>query len=222
MNKLHGVLNNTVTEDAYRQIRQLVINGKIRPGQKVSQLRLSRELGCSTIPVAEAMRLLESEGVLNKQPRKMAVVRELNNEELEGLYLIREGLESIAARLCAQRITEDQVVELRRLGQRFEQVVAEQGVTDASMLDAELHIFVVHCAASPLLKEELCRLFLIEQTAGRTDVKTIDPGAYRISHRTIIEAIANRDVASAEYYMKLHIQNGYREVSQRFNADQED
>ncbi len=114
-------MNRSTSDQAYQGIRQMFVRGEFKPGQRVSQSKLARQLGCSTVPVVEAMRRLESEGLLVKQARKMAKVRELSAADLEGLYLLREGLEAITSRLAAQRIDDEQATELQRLAGIYEE-----------------------------------------------------------------------------------------------------
>ena len=94
---------DSASEMAYQGIRKLLADGELVPGQRLSQSNLARRLCCSPMPVVEALRRLESEGLLVKQARKQARVRELSMEDLEGLSLLREAIESVTARLAAQR-----------------------------------------------------------------------------------------------------------------------
>ncbi len=207
-------MSNSTFDQAYQGIRQMFVRGEFQPGQRVSQSKLARQLGCSTVPVVEAMRRLESEGLLVKQARKMAKVRELSAADMEGLYLLREGLEAITARLAAQRINDDQATELQRLASVYE----ENWKTESDD-DVAIHLHIARCAGCPLLSEELDRLMLIERTAGRpAHDATIRPGLAHI-HRALVQAIVDRDADSAEYLMKKHIQNGYREALRQLKND---
>ena len=137
-------MRSSTSDQAYQGIRQTFVRGEFQPGQRVSQGKLARQLGCSTVPVVEAMRRLESEGLLVKQARKMAKVRELSATDLEGLYLLREGLEAITARLSAQRITNEQTAELRELSQAYETTwQTEHLEVDA---DIVIHRHIARCA----------------------------------------------------------------------------
>ena len=207
-------MSSSTSDEAYQGIRQMLIRGEFRPGQRVSQSRLARQLGCSTVPIVEAMRRLESEGLLVKQPRKMAKVRELSAADIEGLYLLREGLEAITARLAAQRITDEQATELQRLSEAYEATWETE--SDA---DVAIHRYIAQCADCPLLSEELDRLMLIERTAGgRSHDTTNRPGSAHI-HRALVQAIVDRDADSAEYLMKKHIREGYRQAMREFKND---
>ena len=206
----------TASKLAYKAIREMIVSGQLEPGDKVSQLGISKELGISTVPVMEAMRLLESEGVLVKDGRRMAKVRKLSLDEMEGLYLVREGLESIAARLCAQRISQEQLAQLQKLLVGFETAVDSEDTDAFNRLDVEIHKHIAASSNCPLLLEEIARLFLIERTAA--DARGInDLKKYRSSHRAVIEAIADGDGNSAEYFMKKHIREGYLELVSKEN-----
>lgn len=206
---------STTADEAYAALRQMVLRGELGPGQRVSQRRLARQLGCSTVPVLEAMRRLESDGLLIKEPRHMARVRELSAAELEGLYLVREGLEAVAARLAAQRIEPDQLQALRGLSERFDAALAAGDWQATGQADVELHRRIAQAARCPLLAEELDRLLLIERTAGQ--LGAADPAAVSpyTSHRALLQALEDRDADAAEYFMKKHIQAGYRDVLRR-------
>ena len=200
---------------AYAAIKKKIVARELKPGEKVSQLKISKELGISTVPIMEAMRLLESGGLLVKEGRKMARVRKLSLKEVEGVYLVREGLESIAARVCAQKISRQQLIKLRKLVEEFEAAVDYDNQDATSRLDAGIHKQIAVNADCPLLLEELDRMFLIDITAAQKR-KVKDVNKYRCSHRAIVEAIADGDGDSAEYLMKKHIRDGYLEVAEQW------
>lgn len=122
---------------AYKGIREMLARDELVPAQRRSQSRLTRELGCSPMPVVEAMRRLESEGLLVKQARKQARVRKLSREDLEGLYLLREAIESVTARLAAQRATSAETQALHKLAQAYER--AWKVHQDDSDADVAMH-----------------------------------------------------------------------------------
>ncbi len=202
---------STTAEHAYRSLRRMVIKGELAAGERVSQLRIARQLGCSTVPVVEALRRLESDGVLVKEPRKMARVRVIESDELEGLYLARQALEMVAARLCAQRIKDDELEPLEQLVDRLEVAAENHDFVAADQLDMEIHHYIVRCARCPLVEQELSRLMLIERTIPSPYPASFDWGRYYASHNAIMHAIAHHDPDSAEYLMKKHIQVGYEE-----------
>jgi len=205
--------STSASDLAYQGIRLMLTRGELVPGQRLSQSRLARQLGCSPMPVVEAMRRLESDGLLVKQARKQARVRELSQEDLEGLYLLREAIESVTARLAAQRATPEETQVLQELAQAYERAWEANDDREA---EVAIHRHIAACARCPLLLEELDRFLLIERTAGRS----FKPGGERAprphSHRALVQAIIDHDADSAEYLMKKHIQGGYETVQREF------
>ena len=202
---------STISEQVYRAVKAKLIDGELKPGQRFSQRKLAAEMGCSPLPVLEAVRRLESDGVLKRGSRRMVRVRELSLEDLEGLYLVREAFERVAAQLCARRITDLEVAELRELGRRFEAAVGAGNVRECIRAEASLHRFIGSCARCPFLSEELDR-FLVIELATSGERRMPDPATYRQSHRAIIEAIADHDEDLAEYLMRKHIRGAYSDA----------
>lgn len=200
----------TAADVAYRGIHQMLASGQLLPGQRLSQSRLARQLQCSPMPVVEAMRRLESEGLLDKTARKQARVRKLSREDLDGLYLLREAIETVIARLAAERINSEESQTLQELARTYER--AWEGQDHEAEADVAIHRHIAQCARCPLLRAELERFRLIELTAGRhLRAELTRPGHPHI-HRALVQAIVDHDAASAEYLMKKHIQQGYDEA----------
>ena len=207
----------TTSHMAYGSIRQMMLDGELVPGQRVSQSKLARKLGCSTVPVVEAMRLLESDGLLVKKPRKMAKVRKLSVADLEGFYLLRESLEGIAARLCAKNITTEQIETLERLNLQYEDCAKQHNTEGLVSLEIKLHNFIAECADCPVIRDEIKRLVLVERTAGQGNV-SYNTTSMPNTHKALIQAISDRDPDSAEYLMRKHIRNGYNEIVEEPNG----
>lgn len=203
-------MSATTADDVYARLRRMLSNAELVPGQRVSQSKLARQIGCSTLPVLEAMRRLESERLLTKEPRKMARVRALSDRELEGLYLVREALESVTARLCAERISRADADRLIELGERYKAAATALDHDACDALELAIHGHIARCAECPLLAEELDRLLLVERTA------VTRPGQVRVSaealphlHTALIRAVVDGDADSAEYLMRRHIRAGW-------------
>lgn len=210
---------DSASDVAYLGIRNMLARGELLPGQRLSQSRLARQLQCSPMPVVEAMRRLESEGLLDKQARKQARVRKLSRSDLDGLYLLREAIETVIARLAAERITPEESQVLRELAQAYEH--AWEVTHHESEADIAIHRHIAQCARCPLLQKELERLRLIELTAGRHLRAALTRPGHPHSHRALVQAIIDHDGASAEYLMKKHIQHGYDEARREFDIQLE-
>jgi DNA-binding GntR family transcriptional regulator len=202
-----AIMRDTVNR-VYDVLRDKIVRGEPSPGKRISQRKLARELNCSTIPISEAMRRLESEGLLVREPSRMVRVRTLSARDFRGLYLVREGLEGVAVRLCVEEITDDEISRLQSLGRELREATLDRDAERVGRLDAAIHRFIVHCSRCALLEEELNRLLLIEQTAGRKEASFHEPQ----SHEGLIQAIADREADLGEYLLRKHIQIGYQEL----------
>src|SRR2546428_9132914 len=102
---------------AYTAVREEILRGQLRPGTALSRRRLARDLGMSVVPVAEALRRLEDDGLVESRPRAGTRVRVPSEKDIRELYELREALESQSARLFAARATAGPRLELQRLPQ---------------------------------------------------------------------------------------------------------
>ena len=105
---------NSLADQAYAAIRENILRGHLRPGTPLSRRRLAEELGMSIVPIAEALRRLEDDRLVESRARAGTRVRIHTDDDVRELYELREALESQSARLFSQRATPGQRLERRR------------------------------------------------------------------------------------------------------------
>src|SRR5438477_88359 len=115
-----GKSGMSLAESAYAQIRDGILSGDFPLGESLSRRRLGERLGMSLIPVAEALQRLEREGLVESRARSGTRVRIPTTEEVRGHYIVREALETQAARLFAERADVRQQRELAALARRVD------------------------------------------------------------------------------------------------------
>ena len=98
----------------FNTLRQAILRGELKPGERLMEIALSQRLGVSRTPVREAIRMLEQEGLVIMIPRKGAQVAEISEKDLKDVLEVRLGLEELAVRIACQRITEEELEELER------------------------------------------------------------------------------------------------------------
>src|SRR3954447_2585447 len=98
----NGVSN---TEDVYTRLREKLLNGEIPPGTVLSQVKLARELGVSTTPLREAMRLLQAEGLLTAEHNRRSRVAPIDPQDIDAVYASRILFEALAIRLTVPGMT---------------------------------------------------------------------------------------------------------------------
>src|SRR3990172_7199916 len=112
----------SLSELVYQKMREAIQKGALRPGQRIMEIEVAEWLKVSRTPVREALRRLESDGMLSLEPRTGLVVASLSRQAMLELYVMREVLEGTAARLCARHASDLEVMELEELVKREERL----------------------------------------------------------------------------------------------------
>lgn len=137
-----GIEFKTKTEVVHERIREEIIAGKIKPGQRLVISDLAKDFGHSEIPVREAIRQLESEGMVQVTPHVGAVVREINEKEFLEIYIIRIELEVLATRLAVPHIGEKALSKLNSLIQKAEIAIDEGKHDKLGTLNKHFHLSI--------------------------------------------------------------------------------
>jgi DNA-binding GntR family transcriptional regulator len=199
----------------YHQIRRWIVEGRFRPSERLVEQRLAEELGVSRTPVREALRLLQSEGLVELSANRGAAVRSLTLHDLHDHYEIRARLEGMIGEFAAQRATSDQLRRLREANQAFTEAVElvlggeETAREDVFRLNDLFHLTLLESAHSERLVQCLVRTVdhsLVFQAFRHYDFAALRRSAE--SHSQIITAVETHDAALAERLMYAHIMGG--------------
>jgi DNA-binding GntR family transcriptional regulator len=186
-------------------LREAILGGDIGPGQRVRQEEVAQRLGASRIPVREALRMLEAEGLIEHEINKGARVPRLDMHEVDVIYQMRERLEPLALSESIPALTE---ADLRRLEDIQCQIEGDGDVGRFLELDREFHLLTyTGCRIEPL-SSMVTRLWNSTQHYRRAFVSL--GGASRMwvinaEHRLLLDAIERRDVTDAERCLNGHI-----------------
>src|SRR5678815_4174334 len=110
----------SLASEAYEFVKNRILHGELPMGQVISRRKIAAELGMSFLPVSEALLRLELEGLLESRPRAGTRVRIPSREDVRGHYIVREALETQAARLFAKLATPRERTELKKLAARVD------------------------------------------------------------------------------------------------------
>jgi len=188
-----------------RNIREAILDGRLKPGDRIRQEDIARRLGTSRIPVREALRTLENEGLVSLVPHSGARVAVMDYEGFSELYRLREVVEPLAIGESASRLTDAQIAHLREL-----MSIVEQTPDDPlRWLQADRQFHLESYAAAPLPKV----LSMIEgfwnqsQQYRRAYLYTVQSHMEIVNaeHRLILEALERRDPQDAANLQRLHI-----------------
>lgn len=181
-------------------LRELIITGDLKPGEPLRQRDLAERFGVSPTPVREALRRLESEGLVTYDPHKGSTVIGAHTGATKEKYQIRAVLEGLAASLAAPKISDEDVRELESYNERLADVSLSPG--EVNDLNRTLHFRVYEMAGSPLLVA-LMRLLWQSFPQGPQIARPREESI--AEHKQLIEALRRRDAASAQAITQQHI-----------------
>lgn len=203
----------TLAESITSRLRQLILDGQLPPGQALRPADLAPRLGVSVMPVREALRILEAEGLVTFKPRIGARVAEIREEDVEELYLVRGALEGLAARLAATNLTED---GLAGLHEAFDEMTAARERDDYetfSQYDKEFHRRQYAASGRPALVKRILDLWDVGRRIYAITPRTresMEP-AYE-AHRAILEALDRHDPVAAEHRTRIHTEEAAERI----------
>jgi DNA-binding GntR family transcriptional regulator len=187
------------------EIRRAVLAGELEPGSRVRQEELATRFGASRIPVREALRQLESEGLVTLVPNSGAWIAKVDVPECIEMYRIRERLEPMALEESVPRLTDGDIQRLEQLTAAIE-VTTE--VEQFLRLDRDLHLLSYSRAEMPRLLEMIERFWNTTQHYRRAYFKLIERSGHWIihaQHRLMMEAMRRRDGEEASHILQGHI-----------------
>jgi len=184
-------------------LREAILSGRLRPGERVVIDEVARRFGVSIIPVREALRQLEAERLVTSQPHVGPVVTGFDEHAAAELFTLLEYLELAAARLAVTRVVEADLGELTRAAEAVEKAAAARW----EEANARFHARFAACAHAPRIIEHLAdvsseweRLYRLRYK----DAASPDRARAEGEHRALIAALRKRDLAALEAVIREH------------------
>ncbi|MBK1673525.1 GntR family transcriptional regulator [Ectothiorhodospira shaposhnikovii] len=221
LNDQLGQQGVTLADRVFARLRQAIVEGEIPSGTKISEPELASEYGISRGPLRDAIGRLEACHLVERRPNVGARVVSLTQEDLLELYLLREALEGMAARLAAERMSGRDIDELRKLlRQHQERAELQEGIAYFQTEgDLDFHYRIIKASGNVRLIKLLCddlyhlmRMYRFQ--FGMASSRALI--AFR-EHGHIVEAIADRDPEMAELIMRRHIRSSRINVELLFD-----
>jgi DNA-binding GntR family transcriptional regulator len=186
-------------------LRRAILSGGIAPGEWIRQEEVAERLGSSRLPVREALRILEAEGLTEHEPRRGARVPQLSMHEVDVIYRMREQLEQLA---IAESIPHLTAADIRQLEEVQERIEGNQDMATFLELDREFHLLSYTGCGIEQLTSSVVRLWNSTAHHRRAFVSLSGPGRQWVinaEHRLLLDAIIRRDVPDAERFVAGHI-----------------
>ena len=123
----------------FNTLRQAILRGELKPGERLMEIQLANKLGVSRTPIREAIRKLELEGLVLMIPRKGAEVAEITEKSLRDVLEVRRALEELAVELVCEKITEEQIQDLKDAAEEFKESLESGDITRIAEADVKFH-----------------------------------------------------------------------------------
>ena len=192
----------------FNTLREAILKGDLKPGERLMELQLASKLGVSRTPIREAIRMLEQEGLAVTTPRKGAEVAKMTLKDMEDVLEIRDALDELAVRIACQKISDEQLRPLEDVKELFEKSTQTGNVKKIAEADVSFHDVIYEATGNPKLVTLLNNL---REQVYRYRVEYIkDPKNYPTliaEHEAILDSLKNRDVKNAVEAMHVHVAN---------------
>jgi len=186
-------------------LRQAILHGDYQPGERIVQDQLATKYGGSRIPVREALRQLESEGLVRLVANTGAWVASLTMAECSEVYQTRERLEPLLLRYSAETLTAEVLNSLEALAHKMESSSDSEEFLE---LDREFHLSMYQGASTLMLRELVTRLWNTTQPYRRAYTQLVGTDNRRIfhaEHHMMVTALRDGDLDLAEQILSMHI-----------------
>lgn len=196
----------TAQQEAYRYLRDRILSGEFAGDERLNPAEIAELLGVSRMPVREALRQLDAEGLVTMRPNRAAHVTRLTALEVQDLFEIRTALEGLAVRPAVHALTQELLADLVATMERMDR--ARNNPVEWLKRHDDFHDAISALGNRKRLRQELARVRLAMRPYILMYMKVFDtvemPG---LEHSSLLEALASGDVARAEQAMRLHVAN---------------
>ncbi len=193
-------------EDVREAIVNAVILGEFAPGERIVETRVARQLGVSQSTVREALRELEHLGMIVSTPNRGVIVRPFARRDVLEMYEMRALLEGQAASLAAERLTDDDIVELQNIVDEMVRLGEAGDVRGVIARDVDFHaricVLADHTLLSRLWASVNPHLWTIVAVQLLLD---LPPERVARRHQDVLDALRSRDPERAKQAMRIHL-----------------
>ncbi|BEO96637.1 GntR family transcriptional regulator [Fusobacterium nucleatum] len=213
MEKFRIEKKKTLNLQVYEILKEMILNNEFKNEIKLNEVLIASKLEVSPTPVREAFRMLAADGIVEIVPWKGVFIRKYTIKEIEEAYQCREVLETLAVKLCINIIPKTEIDRLLKLLKENHDTVEKR-----IKVSNEIHNMIIEYSHNKILKNLITQLndiLIYDRRLSAYDGlrgKQIDQ-----EHKLILKALKEKNENAAIFYMKEHIQNGFKYVKENHN-----
>ncbi len=191
----------------FESLRKAIVEGNLKPGQRLMEVQLAEQLGVSRTPVREAIRKLELEGFVIMLPRKGAYVADMSVKDIIDVLEVRGALEGLAANLAAERMDENEIEELKKASEALNKAMETEDLDEILKRDVEFHQHIFEASGNKKLTQMINSLWeqVYRFRAGYMSDQNAMQGIIE-EHEHLIDAIVSGEGEKASKCAKEHIE----------------
>ncbi|MCM1089610.1 MAG: GntR family transcriptional regulator [Butyrivibrio sp.] len=206
----------------FNTLRQAILTGELKPGERLMEIHLANRLGVSRTPIREAIRKLELEGLVTMIPRRGAEVAQITEKSMSDVLEVRRAMDALCVELACERITEEELAQLKEACGTFEQVVRTKDVKQIAQADVELHDIILQATGNQRLIQLVNNLSEQMYRYRFEYIKDFSQHERLVEeHRIIYESLVSRDKERACEAAKVHIDNQKKAIIRQIRLDRE-
>lgn len=201
--------HRTKQELAYHALRDAIMRCELPPGRRLVIDELARQLHVSSIPVREALQILQSEGLVTNVPHMGATVSPISQQSIDEVFTLMEGLESVATRRAAERLTPENAAELEQVVAAMDEARAAARYDEWADLNTRFHLAISRMAGMPMLLEMTERVLAHWDRIRRfyfNGVLVHRVALAQEEHRKLLRLIREKDLPALEHMVRQHNQ----------------
>jgi DNA-binding GntR family transcriptional regulator len=211
-----------IREKVYRYIKQAIVSGEYKSGERIIERELADQLNVSRTPIREALFRLESQGFVKTLPRKGVIVSKLSPEEIIEIFTILSALESLAMKLAAQKARQEDKEKLDKICKQIDLALDHPNYAkeDGSKFHFQINDIICRAADSPRLTQMLDSLS--DYIRAFVHVGYELPGRMKKAmeeHRDLARAVLNGEADLAENLTKIHLENSKRAYMEALESE---
>ena len=219
---LPQIKNISIREQTVDALREAILTGELKPGQSLIEMDLSKQLGVSRAPIREALRMLNSEGLVETIPYHGTTVGRLTKDDIEDLYSMRILLEAFALERIINMNDNEHIEILKELYERMIEAGTRNDLKAVNEIDREFHDAIISMSGHKLLELMWQMVAMkVRQVMALRNMRNSDLTQIARNHLPIIEAIRVSDIVEAKRLLREHIASAGDLISEDWDIAEE-
>lgn len=211
--------NKSMREKVYDTLKQMIIDGVIKPGERIIETEYSNKFQISRTPIREAIRMLELEGLVESQTTGGVIVKTLTREEISEIYKIRIALESLIIEEIIKKINNQNIKKLEKVLKNTKKAFEVKDIEKVFSLFTEFNQILYDIASLPKVTGMInnINLYLKRFRKLSIDNPSRKEEAFE-DHVQILEAIKNKELSTAISINRMHLEKSMNFILSKLSA----